>query len=216
MKIIQVTQGTTEWAMARMGIPTASNFDKIITPKTGKPSSQIGDYAHQLLAEQLLGRPLDDATSGFMQRGTILEKRAVSFYELQRDCTIERVGFITNDAGTAGCSPDGLVGDRGGAEIKVPAAHTHLGYLLGDAGEKYRCQVQGCMLITERDWWDFVSYNPDMPSTIVRFNRDEAFIKLLEAGLTQMHEYMANAKEKLQKQYGLFADAKRPDLRVVA
>lgn len=213
MKIHRVEQGTTAWAALRLGLPTASQFDRIVTPKTGKPSSQIAGYACELLAEQALGVPLDNATSGFMERGTILEKKAIAFYEMQNDCTVDRVGFITNDAGTVGCSPDGLVGDRGGAEIKVPAAHTHLSYLLGEAGEKYKCQVQGCMWIAERDWWDFVSYNPDLPSTIVRFDRDEAFIKLLAAGVTQLQDYMADAKEKLQP-LGLFPDFKRADLKV--
>lgn len=214
MIVHAVQQGTTEWAMLRLGIPTASQFHRLVTPKTGKPSSQMADYAHELLTEQATGEPVDDAVGGFAQRGTVLEKKAISFYELQNDCTVERVGFITNDAGTVGCSPDGLIGDRGGAEIKTPAAHTHMGYLLGEAGEKYRCQVQGSLWIAGRDWWDFVSYNPVMPSTIVRFERDEAFIKLLAAGVAQLQDYMAESKEKLQQQYGMFPDFKRADLKV--
>lgn len=213
MKRHNVVQGTSEWAALRLGIPTASQFDRIITPKTGKPSAQLEVYAHELLFEQALGVPYDNATSGFMERGTVLEKKAISFYELQNDCTVDRVGFITDDAGAVGCSPDGLVGDRGGAEIKIPAGPTHISYLLGDAGEKYRCQVQGCMWIAERDWWDFVSYNPDLPSTIVRFTRDEAFIKLLATGVSALQNYMADAKEKLQV-HGLFKDFKRADLKV--
>lgn len=214
MKIIPVEQGTTAWAMARLGIPTASQFHRIVTPKTGKRSSQLEEYAHELLTEQHTGEPQDDALAGFMQRGTILEKKAVSYYELQSDCTVERVGFITNDEGTVGCSPDGLVGDRGGVEIKTPKADTHMGYLCGVAREKYRCQVQGSLWIAERDTWDFVSYSPVMPSVVVPFTRDEPFIKLLADGIRQLQDYMAEMKEKLQKDHGLFPDFKRAELRV--
>lgn len=211
-----VVQGTTAWAMARLGIPTASQFSRIITPGKLQLSKECNTYAHELIAEQLLGAPLDNATSGFMERGTILEKKAVGFYELQRDCEVDRVGFVTRDDGRVGCSPDGLiVGERGGVEIKVPSAGVHIGYLLGGAGDKYKLQIQGCIWLCELDYWDFVSYNPDLPSTIVRFHRDDDVIKPLAQAVDQFLGYVDEAKEKLQK-YGLFPDFKLRELRVVA
>lgn len=212
---LDVVQGTSEWAAARLGIPTASAFSKIITPKTGKLSDQSEGYMWRLLAEQLLGVPMDDATSGFMERGTILEKKAVSFYELQRDCTIDRVGFVLRDDRRVGCSPDGLVGDKGLIEIKVPSAPVHVGYMLGEAvAEKYRCQVQGQLWLCERDWIDTESYSPDLPTVIVRQHRDDAFIAKLANGVNQFLDYLDESKLKLQKELGLFPDFKRPDLRV--
>jgi hypothetical protein len=212
MKIIRCEQGTTAWALARMGRPSASQMHRVITP-TGKFSSQCDAYAQELLAEQLLGQPLDDATSGFMQRGTVIERKARAFYELQRDCTVEEVGLVTTDDDRVGYSPDGLVGTDGLVEIKVPAAGNHVGFLLGDAGDKYKVQIQTGLWVAERAWLDFTSYNPDLPSVIVRFERDEKFIALIAQGVAQFHEYMAEAKEKLQK-YGLFEGFKRADLRV--
>ena len=62
---LDVEQGYAEWVAARLGIPTASCFDKIITPKTMKPSASADKYAWELIAERVLGRPVDDASSGF-------------------------------------------------------------------------------------------------------------------------------------------------------
>lgn len=211
-----VVQGTSDWAALRVGIPTASQFHRILTPGKLALSKSCDKYAHELLAEQILGVPLDNATSGFMERGSILEKKAVSFYELQHECEIDRVGFVTTDDGRIGCSPDGLiVGQRGGVEIKTPSAAVHVSYLLGGAGDDYKLQIQGGMMICELDYWDFVSYNPDMPSTTVRFGRDESVIKPLRAALDQFLEYLEESKLSLQK-YGLFPDVRPREIRVVA
>lgn len=214
MRIIECVQGTTQWANARLGLPTASQLHRILTP-TGKLSSQCEAYAAELLAEQALGVPLDNATSGFMERGTIIEKKARAFYELQRDCSVDQVGFITTDDGRVGCSPDGLIAADGMVEIKVPSAGVHVGYLLDAAGEKYKVQVQSGLWVAERAYMDFVSYNPDLPSTIVRFERDEAFISKLADAVGQFLDYMDESKLKLQK-YGLFQNFERRPLRVVA
>ena len=98
MKILRMEQGTPSWVEARLGIPTASCFDKILT-KGGKLSAQASGYMHQLVAEWLLGCPLDDFASGYMQRGTALEQRAVKWYEFTNDCEVDRVGLCVRDDG---------------------------------------------------------------------------------------------------------------------
>lgn len=216
MKVINVQQGTAEWALARLGIPTASQFSKIITPKKMALSEQMTGYAHQLIAEQLLGVPMDNATSGFMLRGTLLEEKAVRYYELQVETDTVPVGFVTRDDGRVGCSPDRFVGNDGLLEIKVPAAATHIGYLLDKDGIGYKAQVQGQLWICEREWIDTLSYNPDLPPALIRQTRDEAFIKALEPLVEQFLSYMDEVKAKLQKQYGLFPDFQTPLLKVVA
>lgn len=197
MITLDLVQGSTAWLQAKTGIPSASNAHKIITPKTGKMSASAEGYAHELIAEQLLGKPLDDATSEFMQRGTILEQSARKWYALQRDVDVQQVGFLLRDDRRVGCSPDGLIGADGGLEIKCPSAAVHIGYLLGDAGEKYKCQVQTALYITGRSWWDFVSYNPDLPSALVRFDRDEEFITKLDAAFDQFLSMLDEMKLKL-------------------
>lgn len=209
-----VEQGSPEWRMLRLGIPTASCFDKIITP-AGKLSKSFDGYLQKLLAEQLLGVPMDDASSGFMTRGAVLEKRAVEYYEMLTGRSTEAAGFLTTDDGRVGASPDRLVEKDGLMEIKVPAAATHVGYMLDSEGIGYKVQVQGQLWVAERDWTETLSYNPDLPPALVHVDRDDKFIKELAAAVQQFKEAIDEAKEKLQK-FGLFEDFERPMLKVVA
>jgi hypothetical protein len=211
---LDVEQGTYEWQQARLGIPTASCFDRIITPKTGKLSESCGKYAHQLLAEQITGFPMDAASSSFMERGSLMEHKAVTFYELQRECDTEQVGFVLRDDRRVGCSPDRLVGNDGLLEIKCPSAAVHVGYLLGDQGIGYRAQVQGQLWLCEREWADTLSYHAEMPSALVRVQRDEEFIKALAAAVDQFLAYMDDCKDKLRR-YDLFSESDIPPLVVM-
>lgn len=194
---LDVAQGSAAWFAARIGIPTASQFSKIITPKTGKLSESSRPYMCQLLAEYLLGEPIQDEGFDFSDRGTEMEAGARAFYELQREVDVEQVGFLMTDDRRAGCSPDGLVGEGGGLELKVPSAPVHVGYLLDGAGDKYRCQIQGALWITGREWWDFLSYHPTLPPALVRVHRDDVFIKALANAVNEFSDRLAAAKEEL-------------------
>lgn len=199
MKIHRVEQGGAEWLALRAGIPTASSFHKIITPK-GAPSTQSGPYMHHLLAEWLLGRPiLDESESLFMERGSDQEDSAIAYYEMLRNVEVDRVGFVTTDDGRAGCSPDGLIDPSGGLEMKVPAPGTHVGYLLGGMPDKYRWQVIGGLWITGRDWWDFLSYNGEMTPAIVRVERAKVAteIEQLAAAVDRFCVQVAECKAQL-------------------
>lgn len=179
-------QRSDEWHRLRAGVATASNFDKLLTP-TGKTSSQIDAYASQLVAEHMTGHTISLEQSAWMQRGTELEPEARAYYELERDAEVEEVGLILRDDGRVGCSPDGLVGDEGMVEIKCPAPHTHIDYLLsGELPGKYLAQVQGQLWIAERQWCDFISYHPDLPVLIVRAERDEEYIEALAAATEKL------------------------------
>lgn len=178
MKIIPCTQGSEAWHAARLGIPTASCFDKIITP-SGKPSSSAAGYMHRLIAERLLGHPVDGGDTSWMERGKITEAEAVALYELHRDVDTQPAGFCVTDDGRAGCSPDRLVGNAGGLELKCPSAAVHVGYLLEVEPRKFWPQIQGNLWVTERGWWDFLSYCPQLPHALARFDRDQEFIDAL-------------------------------------
>lgn len=206
-------QGSVEWFAARLGLPTASCFDQIITNKTGKLSASSDKYAFQLLAEQSLGIALDNSTSGFMHRGTLLEKRAADYYEMLRDVDTERVGFVLRDDRRVGGSPDRFVGADGLLEIKCPSAAVHVGYLLDDQGIGYRTQVQGQLWLCEREWSDTLSYHPDMPSALVRQVRDEPFIAALASAVDQFLSFMDESKLRLQR-LGMFPDEVIPSLKI--
>lgn len=198
MKIIDVVQGTDEWIQARLAIPTASEFDKIITP-TGKISTQAEAYMNKLLSEVITGKPaLTFEKTPWMERGNELEAEAAQFYELQNDLDSVKVGFCMNDEGTIGASPDRLIGADGLLEIKCPAPQTHVGYLLsGKIDRGYWPQVQGQLYITGRKWCDWMSYNPEMPPVIIRVERDESFISLMNAALQDFVIKMNIAKQTL-------------------
>lgn len=190
-------QGTPEWCEVRRGIPTASNFDKILTPG-GKPSAQAKPYMRHLIAELIIGRPIQQVKTSWMQRGNEMEGEAMSFYEFDQEVTIKRVGFIENDLRTWGCSPDALVGNDGMAEFKCPAPDTHIGYMLwSDVATDYRVQLQGQLFVAERDWVDICSYHPELPPVIVRVQRDEPYITLLAAALEQFVEDMSIERQRL-------------------
>ena len=193
MKVIDCLQGSTEWLAARAGIPTASAFDRILTPK-GKPSTQAEKYMHQLLAERMMGRPVLQVPTYWMGRGIALEGEAVDFYEGVRDLDTTVIGFITNDEGTIGASPDRFVGEDGLLEIKCPAEHTHVGYLLTKGVDaEYWPQCQGQLWVTGRRWLDIMSYNPEMPPALIRVERDEEYIKTLSVAVT---EFSASLERK--------------------
>jgi hypothetical protein len=213
IRLDEFDQGSAAWAMARAGIPTASCFDKIITPKTMKLSETAVKYAWQLLAEQHTGAPMEDATAGFMARGEVMERKAVEYYELRRNVDTETVGLILRDDRRVGCSPDRLVGNDGLLEIKVPSAPVHISYLLDEEGIGYRAQVQGQLWVAEREWNDTLSYHPTMPEALVRIHRDEEFIGKLATAVNQFLEMVDDMKEKLSRR-GMFPDWKRADLRV--
>jgi len=191
-----VEQGTLDWMLLRIGIPTASRADSLLTPKTRKPSGGRGRYRAELLAEWMLGQPLDSGSSGFMQRGTDMESEARRFYELQYDVEIEQVGFITREDGLCGCSPDGLIHSDGLLEIKVPGALQHVQYMLGDEPD-YIGQVNFQMYITERSWCDVISYNPELPSVIYRVERDEGYLKAFVPVLDEFIGTLTEQKERL-------------------
>lgn len=190
-----VKQGTREWEVLRLGIPTASNFHKIITP-AGKPSSQAFDYVATLCFEWLLGYPKEQFSTGWTERGTELEGQAVRLYEFEKDVDVDRVGFVTRDDGKVGGSPDGFVGTDGGLELKTPEGDTHIGHLL-NGGLKYDVQVQGLMYLTDREWWDIASFNPMFPLAVFRRTRDDRFVKALEVQLARFLEQLSESKEKL-------------------
>lgn len=175
-----VLQGTEQWKRLRLGVPTSSQFHRIVTPKGAASKSQEA-YRHELIAERLLGEEIEGFESKWMTRGKETEAEAIAYYELQRGVDVERIGFILNDAGTVGASPDGLVGEPGLAEIKVCKPSTHVGYLFqdGSAYADHAIQAQGQLWISEREWNDLVSYCPGLPAAIHRINRDEAFINAL-------------------------------------
>jgi hypothetical protein len=196
MRVNNHEQGSEEWLESRLGRPTASNFSKLITP-TGKPSSSADAYINELVAQKITGEIPEFYKNAAMERGNELEPAAKALYEFTYDVEVVEVGLCLHDTLECGASPDGLVGDDGGIEIKCPLPHTHVGYLKdGKVPTKYVPQIQGCLWITDREWWDFMSYHPSMEDLIVRVYRDEAYIKKLADVVSRTVETIETESKK--------------------
>ncbi len=183
MIILNHEQGTKEWLNARLGRPSASQFHKLIK-SNGKPSASASDYINTMVVERISGMSTPVFVTDWMTRGNELEPDARNLYSLITDNEVEEVGFILDDSGEFGCSPDGLVSENGkpvgGLEIKCPAPGNHKAWSKKKVcPTKHYAQVQGCMWICQRDWWDFMSYHPDMDPFIVRVDRNQEFIDKL-------------------------------------
>lgn len=196
MKILDFPQGSPEWHAIRCGIPTASNFDNIITSK-GLPSKQREKFLYKLAGERITKIADIGFKSPTMELGSVLEAEARQVYEFATDSLVDTVGFCLE--GMWGCSPDGMVGKDGLIEIKCPLMSTHVSYLLKNrVPPDYIPQIQGQLFVTGRQWCDFMSYYPGLRPLIIRVNRDEPFIKLLEKELISFCDELEKVVEVIK------------------
>lgn len=201
----QVVQGSPDWFKIRQGRPTASSFEKIITPKTAQLSKSSRKYAYQLLAERLLNQPVENGfRSDWTERGKELEPAAAGQYGFLNDVELREAGFFTTDDGLIGASPDRVViGHSWGIEIKCCTAANHIGYLLDGTDDNYKVQTQGQLLVCEFELVDLYCYHDRMPACTIRTARDEPYITLLSAALKSFTEQMADMEERARA-LGLF------------
>ena len=198
MKVIDVEQLSPEWFAARSGVPTSSEFHKIITTK-GLPSKSREAYLYRLAGERIIGKPEETYQNSSMQRGIELEPEAINYYQILRGEIVERVGFcLADESFKAGASPDGLVSKNGIIQIKCPSLAVHVGYLLkNELPSEYFQQVHGELFVTGREWSDFMSYYPGMKPLILRVDRDDVFIKSLRIELEIFCEELERTIKKL-------------------
>lgn len=189
MKVHDVEQGSPEWLEVRLGKATASNFTDILaTTKAGVEAAGRKNYRTQLAIERLTGKAPDHFTSKPMEWGQDTEELALTHYTLATGNEVRKVGFIEHESLLTGASPDGLIGEDGGVEIKCMNTANHIAVLqLGDVPAKYKPQIQGNLWISGRKWWDFVSFDPDMPENsrifIKRIERDQEYIDGLASAI---------------------------------
>ena len=193
-----VTQGTDEWFSLRRGIVTASEMENIYT-KTKKPKARNA-YFYKKLQELVSDiRSPEPYVSADMERGHIEEELARELYEKTSNVNVDQVGFITrefNFCGNSfkiGASPDGLVGLKGGIEIKSKAPHLQVEVIeKGIVPEKHILQIQTFLLVSGRSWCDFVSYSGGLPMFIREVEPDH-----------ELHEKI------IQKTYDFYQDLEK-------
>ncbi len=196
-------QGGQDWLLARLGKPTSSQFHRILTPGKLKLASGRKAYQYELHAAALVGEPQDSEDSPWMERGRDLEPEAIAYYEFEKGVTCEKVGLCLTDDGRVGASPDRLVGDDGLLEVKNHGAAKHVGILLGDEQHKHRCQVQGQLWVTGREWCDLLLYSPLLPPILTRHYPDPEWIEAWESALEIFLDEMEEGKARL-REMGLY------------
>lgn len=164
MTIHECAQRSDEWYELRKGKFTASDFGDLMPSSRQKPDewnkTQMG-IIYRVAAERMTGEAISGGfVSQAMQHGIDTEEEARFAYELETGAEVRQGGFIELDE-WIGCSPDGLVGEDGGLEIKCPNSDTHLRYLYNpaDLKEDYYWQCVGAMLCSGREWWDLFSFD---------------------------------------------------------
>ena len=162
MIIHTMPQRSDEWYSVRCGKFTASDFDDLM-PGKNKPIDYFTDtqmrIIYRVAAERITGAPIDGGyISKAMQWGIDTEAEARAAFEMETGKAVDEVGFCEMNE-WVGCSPDGLIGEHSGLELKCPNSDTHLRYLDQGFGRDYYYQVQGSMWITGRGWY-LASYDP--------------------------------------------------------
>lgn len=199
MKVFDCKQGSTEWTILRSGVVTASEVDALVSPtfkiRTGEGPET---YLYRKLCERALGWVPPDVATFSMDQGMFMETVAVPWYEFTYDVQVTRVGFCLSDCGRYGCSPDGLIGEDSGLEIKAPQVPQHLRYLFkNELPADYRTQVHFSMLVTNRPTWKFLSFSRHIKSLVVTVERDDKIDATLKQALSEFFERFDECAAKL-------------------
>ncbi len=186
MSDAELIQGSPEWKAARAGSLGASSVHEVVArTKTGYSTSRANRLAATVV-ERLTGQPEVTFVNAAMQHGIDTEPEARETYSFVHGVDVVQVGLIRHPliVGTH-ASPDGLIADDGGLEIKCPQPAAHLSYLLDEPiPDEYVTQCQWAMACTGRAWWDYASFQPAFPAHLrlktTRLLRNDARIAELE------------------------------------
>ena len=189
-----IIQGSDKWDAIRLGKVTGSNASKVLAKGEYKTR---WTYMKQLANERLYGKRQDHFCSADMERGTELEPLARNHYEDITGVKVQQGGFIEHSE-DVGFSPDGLIDEDGGMEIKVLKPENHFDIIAADLCPKqfkgqpsphpwdsaaYNGQMQFSMWVTKREWWDWCSFDPNLighKMFKIRVYRNDSYIETLE------------------------------------
>lgn len=194
-------QGGEQWLVERAGKVTASCFHKILTATGAKTTGETRQkYLYQLAGERISGQPEETFKNEWMQRGNDLEPEARERFETDSGLFVAQVGMIyLDDRKVISASPDGLVGDESGLELKCPKLSTHIGYLDSKRlPPAYKQQVQGCMWIANRQRWDFMSYHPLVHPFNITVERDDKYISTLRDAVEEFNAEVEALVERVR------------------
>ncbi|MCP4262766.1 MAG: YqaJ viral recombinase family protein [Planctomycetes bacterium] len=202
MIISDCEQLSSEWFAEHAGIPGASSFKEFITT-TGKLATKTrrDGYLYKMAAEHLSGSKEEGYQSRDMLAGVENEHRARVLWQIINGVEVEQVGMVYPDEQKRYlCSPDGLIDRKEGLEIKRPIDKTQIKYLLENrVPPDYYAQVQGSLLVTGFDVWNFFSWSEGLPPLDLKVGRDEEFIKKLSDALDEFCLELAGVIRRLKE-----------------
>ena len=187
----ELEQGSEAWLQARCGLLTASTIGRLITPtlKVADNDTSRG-LLETLVAERISGRVDYVHPSLDMQRGSLDEPHARALYA-EHYAPVEEIGFAAREFNglKLGASPDGLVGDDGGIEIKSRRPKQQLRTILSDTvPTENMAQIQALMLVLQRDWWEYVSYAGGWPLYVKRVYPEPMWQLAIQSALVDFEE----------------------------
>lgn len=200
-------QRSPEWYAARCGSLGASQLNEALaTTKSGWGASRE-NLKNRIIAERLTGVPAETYQNAAMQWGVDQEDNARTAYEASRGVFVQEMGIALHPTLLhTHASPDGLVGDDGLIEIKCPNTTTHIETLrVKKAPSKYINQMLWQMRCTDRQWCDFVSYDPRLPSHlqlfVTRVERDDVAIAGLELKVAEFLNEVQQEIDRLNEEF---------------
>jgi putative phage-type endonuclease len=152
-------QRTKEWFDARAGRITASSVGAIL----GHAPYATRDDVMRRMVREYHGAPTEFEGNIATEYGTRNEAGALTEYIMETGNAVEQIGFISLEH-WAGCSPDGLIGEDGGLEIKCPfGLRKDVAPSFKPLKEQphYYDQVQFSLWVTGRQWWHFYQWSPN-------------------------------------------------------
>jgi hypothetical protein len=197
----EMQQGSMEWYEARLGLMTASEMKHVLTPKLKLADNEkTRTHVYELLAQRISGYVEPIFESFDMLRGCEDEIEARILYA-KNYAPVEECGFITNNKWgfSIGYSPDGLVGDDGLIECKSRKQKYQVQTIVecsaaNKAPEDYMLQLQTGLLVSERQWIDFISYSGGLPMTVIRVFPDPVVQTAILQAASDFEERIAHAK----------------------
>lgn len=195
---VNIEQGSEAWYQIRLGRITGTKFKDLVA---GESTATYKDLITDIAGEIITQTGEESYSNASMERGKDLEPEAAKEYDSIFDLQSEEVGFCLFDEDDkfhewVGVSPDRLIGEDGGLEIKCPLRKTHINYIKANKlPTPYVKQVQGCLFVTGRKWWDFMSYYPGMKPFIIRVYSDLELHKLF---IERLEKFIQDVKVEIE------------------
>jgi YqaJ-like viral recombinase domain len=197
LEVCEAEQNSAAWFEFRRGLPSTSKFQCLLANSADRKGRKT--YMYDLAGEIISGECVESYSNQFMERGKAMEAEARDWYAFATDAELIRVGAVRSPFLGAVCSPDSLIGNDGGLEIKTRMARLQLELLeSGELPNEHKAQVQGAMWITGRSWWDFCSYAPKIRPFKIRVSRDERYIATLAVAVKEFNAELKALVEKFR------------------